>query len=132
MFLILRYHQSNKETTTARYVNPDVDENDWRLFRKLFPVWQENYMNSVIDRYIKLLQGPEKGIEKFHTLEKMMDREYYKACFEVEMSRSKLWMNIARLLSDGVITEEDIAPFSSSIKEKVSFVMKDLGNIREK
>ncbi len=116
----------------ARYVNPDVDEDDWRLFRRLFPVWQEDYMDSVIDRYIKLLQGPGKGIEKFHTLEKMMDMEYNKACFNVEMSRSKLWMNIARLLSDGVITEEDIAPFSSSMKEKVSFVMKGLRNIREK
>lgn len=110
----------------ARYVNPDVDESDWRLFRKLFPVWQENYMDAVIDSYIKLLQGPQAGLEKFHTLEKMMDREYYKACFKVEMSRSKLWMNIANLLSDGVITEEDIAPFSSSIKEKVYFVLRGL------
>lgn len=55
-----------------------------------------------------------------------MDREYYKACFKVEMSRSKLWMNIVNLLSDGVITEDDIAPFSSSMKEKVSFVMRGL------
>lgn len=41
----------------ARYVNPDVEENDWRLFRKLFPVWQEKYMDAVIDSYIKASSG---------------------------------------------------------------------------
>ena len=130
-FFILRYHQRSKEKVMARYVNPEVNESDWRLFRKLFPVWQEDYMNKLFDRYIKLLNGPESGIEKFHRLEKMMDREYYRACFKTEMSRSKLWINIVNLLTDGVITEEDIAPFSIEMKEKVAFVMKGLRNLRE-
>ncbi len=115
----------------ARYVNPDVNENDWRIFRELFPVWQEEYMEKLFEKYVNLLQSRGDCLEKFHRLEKMMDREYYKACFKTEMSRSKLWMNIVNLLSDGVITEEDIAPFSSEMKEKVSFVMKGIRNIRE-
>ncbi len=109
----------------SRYVDPDVNENDWRLFRSLFPVWRENYMKKLFEKYIELLESDGDSVEKFHRLEKMMEKEYYKACFQVGMSRSKLWMNIASLLSDGVITEDDLASFSLEMREKAAFVMRE-------
>lgn len=110
----------------AKYVNPDVNENDWRLFRELFPIWRDRYMEKLFEKYIDLLRGEGDPVDRFHKLEKMMEKEYYKACFLVEMSRSKLWTNIVSLLRDGVITEEDIAPFSIELREKVTFVMTGL------
>ena len=30
----------------------DVNEKDWKLFRKYLPDWQENYMEKLIKDYI--------------------------------------------------------------------------------
>ena len=35
----------------------EVNEKDWKLFRKNLPDWQENYMEKLIKEYIEFLKG---------------------------------------------------------------------------
>ena len=35
----------------------DINERDWKLFRKYLPDWQENYMEKLIKDYIEFLKG---------------------------------------------------------------------------
>lgn len=37
----------------------DINERDWKLFRKYLPDWQENYMEKLIKDYIEFLKGDE-------------------------------------------------------------------------
>jgi len=35
----------------------DINERDWKLFRKYLPDWQENYMEKLIKDYIEFLNA---------------------------------------------------------------------------
>ena len=47
-----------------------VSEQDWKLFRKKLPVWQEAYIGKVIEEYKSILQKDLLPSEKFWELEK--------------------------------------------------------------
>ena len=48
----------------------DVNEKDWKLFRKNLLDWQENYMEKLIKEYIEFLSGDGLASDKFWELEK--------------------------------------------------------------
>ena len=48
----------------------DVNEKDWKLFRKNLPDWQESYMEKLIKEYIEFLKGDGLASDKFWELEK--------------------------------------------------------------
>ena len=43
----------------------DYSKSDWKLFQKKLPIWQEAYMEKVINEYIDLLKEPKQASEKF-------------------------------------------------------------------
>ena len=43
-------------------------KSDWKLFQKKLPIWQEAYMEKVINEYIDLLKEPKQASEKFWDL----------------------------------------------------------------
>ena len=47
-----------------------VEENDWKLFREKLPVWQEAYMERLIQEYVELLNSDKNASEKFWELDK--------------------------------------------------------------
>ena len=54
----------------------DVNEKDWKLFRKYLPDWQENYMEKLIKDYIEFLKGDGLASDKFWELEKKIKFPY--------------------------------------------------------
>lgn len=47
----------------------EVNESDWKLFRKKLPEWQEAYMGRMVQEYAAILSGPDKSSKKFWELE---------------------------------------------------------------
>ncbi len=43
----------------------EITKNDWKLFQQKLPVWQENYMEKLTKKYIKLLQKDCDAYERF-------------------------------------------------------------------
>ena len=43
----------------------EVKETDWKLFRKLLPKWQEDYMKKLNKEYVALLTKDELAYKRF-------------------------------------------------------------------
>ena len=95
----------------------DVAERDWKLFRELLPKWQERYMEKLIDQYIEILNGGDAASDRFWALEKHVNKD--KLCSGVivnDLRRSTMRCEIANLLSDNVITLNDLDGFTEDIR----------------
>lgn len=95
----------------------DVAESDWKMFKKLLPEWQERHMEKLIDQYIEILNGSGEASNRFWALEEHINRD--RRCCGVLMEdirRSTMRRQIACLLSDNVITLNDLDGFTEDIK----------------
>ena len=100
----------------------DVNESDWKLFRRKLPEWQEAYMGRLVQEYAEMLAGPEKSSNKFWELEKRINSDKKHVGVIARMSRSQMYYNLLSLLSEGAITLKDLSDFSEDLKGRLAFV----------
>jgi hypothetical protein len=101
----------------------EVNEKDWKLFRKKVADWQENYIEKLTRVYIDLLSGEGNASDKFWELDKRMKKDKKKAGVLItDMSRSNMIFIIMQLLDEKVITMDDLADFSEGLKERLEFL----------
>lgn len=95
----------------------EVAEKDWRLFKELLPKWQESYMEMLIGQYIEMLNGDSEASSRFWALEERINRDKLSSRVLVnDIRRSTMRYEIANLLSDNVITLDDLEGFTEDIK----------------
>lgn len=95
----------------------EVAEKDWRLFKELLPKWQESYMEMLIGQYIEMLNGDSEASSRFWSLEERINRDKLSSGVLVnDIRRSTMPYEIANLLSDNVITLDDLEGFTEDIK----------------
>ncbi len=98
------------------------NESDWKLFRTRLPIWQENHMEKLNQKYIALLMGSGSAADKFWELNKRMQEDKRSIGVVARMSRNNMELNILHLLCDGVITLADLDGFSEELREKMAFI----------
>ena len=103
-----------------------TDENDWKLFRKKLPQWQERHMQKLLNDYASIIASSGHASDKFWRLEKRLRKDVRHTGVSAEMRRSRMHINISRLLDEGAITADDLEDFSDDMKEYVSLHQKDL------
>ncbi|MEK0397897.1 multidrug transporter [Tetragenococcus halophilus] len=101
----------------------DFTEKDWKLFRKKIAGWQEAYMDKLNRSYIDLLSEDKEASEKFWNLSKKITEDKKRVGVQLEMSRSKLIMNIVSLIMDEVISFEDLEEFSDELQETIKQIL---------
>lgn len=52
----------------------NANEKDWKLFKKLVPVWQEKYIQKIIKEYIDILSKNNSSAQNFWELEIELDK----------------------------------------------------------
>ena len=67
----------------------DVNEKDWKLFRKNLPDWQENYMEKLIKEYVDFLKGDGLASDKFWELEKKIKKDMTKNILKINIKLNK-------------------------------------------
>ncbi|GBD74044.1 putative uncharacterized protein [Tetragenococcus halophilus subsp. halophilus] len=103
--------------------NNNFTEKDWKLFRKKIGSWQEAYMDKLNRSYIDLLSEDKEPSEKFWDLSKKITEDKKRVGVQVEMSRSKLLINIVSLIIDEVISFEDLEEFSDELQETIKQIL---------
>ena len=98
----------------------DVQENDWKLFRKRLPDWQERHMEKLLREYAAVINGDGNASTKFWTLEKRLRTDVKHAGVCVEISRSSMLLVLLRLLGEKVISAEDLDGFSDELKQRLA------------
>ena len=91
-------------------------EKDWKLFRKLIPVWQERHMQSLLDEYAAIIAGDGDAAAKFWELEERLKKDVRHVGVHAEMSRSRMVLNLMCLLHEKAITMSDLDGFSDEVK----------------
>ena len=95
----------------------DVAESNWKLFKTMLPQWQERYMEKLIGQYVEILNGDGEASSRFWALEERVNRDKLSSGVLVnDMRRSTMRYEIANLLSDNVITLDDLDGFTEEIK----------------
>ena len=92
----------------------EVTESDWKLFKELLPKWQESYMEMLIGQYIEILNGGSEASSRFWALEERINRDKLSSGVLVnDIRRSTMRYELANLLSDNVITLDDLDGFTN-------------------
>ena len=97
-------------------------EQDWKLFRKKLPAWQEAYMDKRNQEYIGLLSGEGLASDKFWKLEKKIREDKRSIGVVADMRRSQLYSNLLSLLANEIIREDDLDGFSEELSEALKLV----------
>jgi len=100
-----------------------VKEQDWKLFRKKLPLWQETYMDKLNQEYIRLLSGEGLASEKFWELEKRIRMDKKSVGVVPDMRRSQMYSILVSLLVNEIIREDDLDGFSEELVEIIKFVV---------
>ena len=98
----------------------EISKNDWLLFRKRLPLWQEQYMEELNYEYIRILNGSEKASEKFHLLEKSIARDRHHPGVCAEMTKQNMFPILVTLINDGIISANDLQEFSPEFLESIA------------
>ena len=94
-------------------------EQDWKLFRKKLPLWQEAYMDKLNQEYIRLLSGEGLASDKFWELEKRIREDKRSVGVVADMRRSQMYSNLLSLLANEIIQEDDLDGFSEELAETI-------------
>lgn len=103
-------------------------EQDWKLFRKKLPVWQENYMGKLIREYSEILNKKALPSEKFWELAKRIKEDKKSVGVQAVMKRSMMLENILFLINDEAIWLEDLAEFSEELYNTVKDILRYRNN----
>lgn len=98
-------------------------ESDWKLFRKRVPVWQERYMERLMEEYREILESEEVPAEKFRTLEKRIHQDKKSPGVVIDMRRSTMRDELLQMLFQGVIQLGDLEEFSQELRDSLAFGM---------
>lgn len=94
-------------------------ESDWKLFRKLIPVWQERYITKLNKEYIGILIQDKNASTIFWELNDRIKKDRNSPGVIIEMSRSLLVENLISLIKHNVITLDELNDFSEETKESI-------------
>ena len=109
-----------------------VKEQDWKLFRKKLPLWQETYMDKLNQEYIRLLSGEGLASEKFWELEKRIRMDKKSVGIVADMRRSQMYSNLLSLLVNEIIQEDDLDGFSEELSETIKYAVRQGKAIAER
>ena len=109
-----------------------VKEQDWKLFRKKLPLWQESYMDKLNQEYIRLLSGEGLASDKFWELEKRIREDKRSIGVVVDMRRSQMYSNLLSLLANEIIQEDDLDGFSEELAETIKYVARQSKGFAER
>jgi len=98
-----------------------IKEQDWKLFRKRLPIWQEAYMDKLNQEYIRLLSEERLSSDKFWELEKRIREDKRSIGVVADMRRSQLYYNLLSLLANEIIQEDDLDGFSEELAETIKY-----------
>lgn len=101
----------------------EISEKDRKIFRAKLPIWQDTYMDKLNQEYIEILSSSDNPADKFWELEKRIDTDKHKIGVACDMRRSKMVENIISLITEGVITIDDISEFSDNFKATVQLMI---------
>ena len=93
----------------------EISKADWKLFQDRLRLWQENYMQRLIDGYIEMLQGPGNASSKFWQLERKLKSDRLNPGVSLVLDKQEVINDSVNMIKIGVITIDDLEGFSEEL-----------------
>lgn len=103
----------------------EPSKKDWKLYREKIGEWQECYMENLVKEYADYLYSDLPASVKFWEMEKRIKRDRKTPGVCIELRKSNMFRDIARLIFDKVISMSDLEEFSDDLKEAVALILKE-------
>ena len=102
----------------------EISKQDWALFKNKVPVWQEYNMAKLIQNYVQLLQDEKMDAsDRFWELEKRISKDRRTPGVVIELHKDSMLWDLARFVSDGLVSEEELAEFSEDVRDAVGLIL---------
>ena len=95
----------------------ELTKSEWKLLQERVPEWQERYMETLLEGYVKLIEQAEVPSSAFWDLEKKIKADRKHPGVVVELRKSEALFILRTYLNDGVIDFKDLEGFSDALKE---------------
>ena len=102
----------------------EPSKRDWKLYREKISGWQEHYMEKLVKEYADYLNSSLSASTKFWEIQKRIKRDRKTPGVCIELSKSDMFWDIARLIHDQVISDDDLEVFSDYLKEAVRLILR--------
>ena len=100
-------------------------EKDWKLFRKKLGIWQEAYMNKLIEEYKDILNSDASSFDKYWSLRKKIYEDYKSpGVLARDVSRSNMFITLLGLLRVEAITMDALAESSDAPTDDIKQCIK--------
>lgn len=97
----------------------EISKADWKLFQDRLRLWQENYMERLIEEYVKMLQGPENASSKFWQLDRKLKSDRLNPGVSLVLDKQEVINDLVNMIKIGVITLDDLEGFSEGLIHEV-------------
>lgn len=104
----------------------EPSKRDWKLYKGKIGEWLEHYIENLIREYANYLHSDLPASVKFWEMEKRITRDRKKLGVCVELRKSDMFWNIAKLIHDQVISMDELEEFSDELKEAVMLILKGI------
>ena len=102
----------------------EPSKRDWKLYREKIGEWQEHHMEKLVKEYADYLCSDLPASTKFWEMEKRIKRDRKTPGVCIELRKADMFWDIAGLISDKVISMDDLEEFSDDLKEAVALILK--------
>lgn len=102
----------------------EPSKRDWKLYREKIGEWQEHYMEKLVKEYADYLCSDLPASIKFWEMEKRIKRDRKMPGVCINLTKSNMFWDIARLIHDKVISMDDLEEFSDDLKEAVALILR--------
>ena len=109
----------------------EVNEKDWKLFRKKAPEWQRRHIEKLNASYIALLSSSLSDEEKFWKLRNRIIEDSKNPCVDLDMRRSCMHQNLIALLIRDIISLDDLEGFSDDLADTMRAILASYWQIHD-
>ena len=97
----------------------EISKADWKLFQDRLRLWQENYMERLIEEYVTMLQGPENASSKFWQLDRKLKSDRLNPGVSLVLDKQEVINDLVNMIKIGVITLDELEGFSEGLIHEV-------------
>lgn len=101
-----------------------VTKTDWKLFREKISVWQERYMDRLIEEYKEILNRDSASSEKFWILEQKIRQDKKNPGVRIELDKAEMSWQVFQMYVEGTVTDEDLKDFSEEFRSEIDRMVK--------
>ena len=102
----------------------EPSKRDWKLYREKIGEWQEHYMEKLVKEYADYLCSDLPASTKFWEIEKRIKRDRKTPGVCIELRKSDMFLDIAGLIKDKVISMDELEEFGDDLKEAVVLILR--------